>query len=180
MLRASPCKALRLRNAFPLVLGSVFVMFVLIVSAQTIHVLRVSDDDGNVLIFERVQEGTPFSHRYIHSVAKCPIVEKFVVDGQYRIVMTESWNCSFGAGIATEPPPGATDRMVDGFYVIENINETLPALSLHPVAFTDHTLTIAGTTWKMSQPPFVEKTVTIDVVEKRCWQYWITRYRPAD
>ncbi|WP_170105207.1 DUF1850 domain-containing protein [Desmospora activa] len=169
-------KALRFRNAFSFMIGVVLLVWVGVVLSQPIFVLRIADEAGNTLLVQRVESGTAFSHRYIHSVAKCPIIEKFEVDDQYRMVLMESWNCNFGAGIATEPPPGAVDRLVDGYYVIENIRQVMPELAFHPVTFTEDKLSVDQRSWNLSQPPFVGETITLTVEQTRVWHYWWERF----
>ncbi|WP_163969408.1 DUF1850 domain-containing protein [Oceanobacillus halotolerans] len=140
-----------------------------------VHVLYALDDNGNILIAERVNADMTFSSQYIHSVAKCPIIEKFEISDQYKMVLMESWNCSFGAGIETEPPPGATDRMEDGFYVIDNIQQVHDEIRFHPVAITDQVLTIGEKSWNVSRYPFVGKTFTVQIQEKAQLTYWLSK-----
>lgn len=169
-------KALRASNAFLFITG----IFAVVLAGvwfitQPVHVVRVSLESGDEMILRQVQPGTPFSQRYIHSVAKCPIIEKFIIDEQFRMVLMESWNCSFGAGIATEPPPGATDRLEDGFYVIDEIEQEIPVLYVHAVSFTDHHLRIDHEDWNLSRPPFVGETIKMEVAMLTKWHYWWSR-----
>ncbi|MDR6224561.1 DUF1850 domain-containing protein [Desmospora profundinema] len=166
-------KALRFRNAFSFLLGAVLFLGAVLVLSQSIVVLQVVDETDQPLIIHPVESGTRFSHQYRHSVAKCPIIEKFELDNQSRMVLMESWNCSFGAGIATEPPPGASDRLVDGFYVIEDIGQVVPELFFHPVAITDHRLTVENQTWNLSEPPFEGQTIRLTIEQTTRWRYWV-------
>lgn len=84
------------------------------------------------------------------------------------MVLMESWNCSFGAGIETKPPPGATDRMEDGYYVIDNIDQTFQEILLHPVSIAEQKLTIDGHTWNISRKPFEGRTFSLEI-EKQNW-----------
>src|SRR5699024_852546 len=134
---------------------------------KDVHVMYAMADNGDVLIAERINADTTFSSRYLHSVAKCPIIEIYEVNDAYEMVLMESWNCSFGAGIETEPPPGATDRMEDGFYVIEQIDQTFQEVLFHPVSIADQTLTIDGKNWDLSRKPFEGRTFSLEIEKDR-------------
>ncbi|WP_373894113.1 DUF1850 domain-containing protein [Virgibacillus natechei] len=141
-------------------------------SLTNVHVMYAIDEDGNILISKQVNADTTFSSEYIHSVVKCPIIEKHEVNEQGEMILMESWNCSFGAGIETEAPPGATDRLEDGFYVIDNINQVLPEILYHPVEMSDQILTIDDQEWNISKEPFVGKTFSLTVEEESLLVYW--------
>ncbi|WP_176448535.1 DUF1850 domain-containing protein [Lentibacillus sp. CBA3610] len=132
-------------------------------------------DNGDVLIAERVNADTTFSSRYLHSVVKCPIIEKYEVNGDYEMVLMESWNCSFGAGIETEPPSGSTDRMEDGFYVIDNIDKLFQEVLFHPVSIAEQTITIDGQTWDISREPFVGRTFSLVIEQENRLTYLWTK-----
>lgn len=165
-------KALRFRNAFFLFCGLTLI-FAIVVANHSIPVLQIRDETDRPLRLHKIEREAALTHQYRHSVAKCPIIEKFVVDRQNRIVLMESWNCSFGAGIATKPPPGADQRLVEGFYVITNIRQVMPELAIHPVSFAEHRLTVDQETWNLSRPPFEGQTVTIRIQPMKRWQYWL-------
>lgn len=137
-----------------------------------VPVLYAIDEEENILISERVDADTTFMSEYIHSVVKCPIIEKLEVNDQFEIVLMESWNCSFGAGIETESPPGATDRIEDGFYVIDNMNQVFTEISFHPVEMSDQILTIDDKEWNLSKEPFVGETFSLTVEVESLFIYW--------
>ncbi|SFD65863.1 hypothetical protein SAMN05216238_10325 [Lentibacillus persicus] len=139
-----------------------------------VYVMYAMADNGDVLIAERINADTTFSSRYLHSVAKCPIIEKYEVNKAYEMVLMESWNCSFGAGIETNPPPGATDRMEDGYYVIDDIEKTFQEILFHPVSIAEQKLTIDGRTWNISQKPFEGRTFSL-VIEQENWFSFLSR-----
>ncbi|TRM10866.1 DUF1850 domain-containing protein [Lentibacillus cibarius] len=162
------------RRAFLLFLMMMTVIGIYLL-LSTVHVLYAKADNGDVLIAERVSADTSFSSRYTHSVAKCPIIEKYEVSNNYEMVLMESWNCSFGAGIETEPPPGATDRLEDGFYIIDEIDKPFQEVLFHPVSFTDQTITIDEETWNISKEPFVGRTFALTIKKENWFSYLWTK-----
>ncbi|TFJ91271.1 DUF1850 domain-containing protein [Lentibacillus salicampi] len=143
---------------------------------KDVHVMYATADNGDVLIAERISSDTTFSSRYLHSVVKCPIIEKYVVGDDYEMVLMESWNCSFGAGIETEPPPGATDRLEDGFYVIDQIDKPFQEVLFHPVSIAEQVLTIDGEKWDISNEPFEGRTFSLQI-EKENWLTYLWKRR---
>ncbi|WP_170848174.1 DUF1850 domain-containing protein [Lentibacillus halodurans] len=139
---------------------------------SNVYVIYATADNGDILIAERVNADTTFSSRYLHSVAKCPVIEKYEVNNNDKMVLMESWNCSFGAGIETEPPPGAADHMEDGFYVIDDIDKPLQEILFHPVRIAEQTLTIDGKSWDISREPFVGRTFTL-VIKQEKWPAYL-------
>ncbi|WP_390358692.1 DUF1850 domain-containing protein [Virgibacillus byunsanensis] len=142
---------------------------------SNVHVMYAIDEEENILIMEQVNADTTFSSEYIHSVAKCLIIEKFEVNDNHEMVLMESWNCSFGAGIETKPPPGATDRLEDGFYVIDDINQVFTDISLHAVPMNEQIIKIDGKQWNVSEAPFVGKNFTISIEKENVLTYWIKK-----
>lgn len=142
------------------------------VCSSRVPIIYAIDTDGRILIAQHVNTGTTLESQYIHSVARCPIIEKFEINETYDIVLMESWNCSFGAGIETETPDDASTRMENGYYVYENINQPFSEIAFHAVALNDHTLTIDDKTWELSKHPFRGTTLTIFVTEERRLAYW--------
>ncbi|MFD1363451.1 DUF1850 domain-containing protein [Lentibacillus salinarum] len=136
-----------------------------------VHVMFAKADNGDVLIAKRINADTHFSSRYIHSVEKCPIIEKYVVSADYVMVLMESWNCNFGAGIETQPPPGATDRLEDGYYVIDDIDKAFDDVLFHPVSIAEQQLTIDDETWEISREPFEGRTFRLFIEKETVLMY---------
>ncbi|GAB4074898.1 hypothetical protein GCM10028778_24010 [Barrientosiimonas marina] len=154
--------------------GLLFGIFLLIggfVLLSSVHVMLGEADNGDVLLAQRVNTDTQWSSRYIHSVEKCPIIEKYEIDDQYKMVLMESWNCSFGAGIATQSPPGATDRLEDGYYVIDDIDKPFDDVLFHPVSIAEQELTIDGETWQISRQPFEGRTFSLKIEKETRMTY---------
>ncbi|RYG72246.1 DUF1850 domain-containing protein [Lentibacillus lipolyticus] len=145
------------------IITGVIILIGIYLLQSDVRVMYAEADNGDVLIAEFVNADTNVSSRYIHSVAKCPIIEKYEVDNDDDIVLMESWNCSFGAGIETEPPPGATDRLDDGFYIIESIEKEFQQVLFHPVRIAKQTITIDGKTWDIYKEPFVGRTFSLTI-----------------
>ncbi|MFD2762463.1 DUF1850 domain-containing protein [Lentibacillus juripiscarius] len=148
------------------IITGIFILIGIYLLQSDVHVMYAEADNGDVLIAELVNADTNVSSRYIHSVAKCPIIEKYEVNSEYDMVLMESWNCSFGAGIETEPPPGATDRLEDGFYVIDSIEKKFQEVLFHPVRMAKQTITIDRKTWDIYKEPFVGRTFSLHIKEE--------------
>lgn len=169
-------RALSLDNApfFPIILCvlltyELFIMWQF--SFQKMDVLLLSNEEEHRVIWSGVvEQGMEVSHRYIHSVERCPIIEKFTVDDASRLVLMESWNCSFGAGIASDDGTGR-GTLKEGFYVIEDIRQPFQELRFSAASFTEHTLTINEETIQLSKH-FPEKTIRLHIEQLRRYQTW--------
>lgn len=155
------------------VMGFLLFGFVIHITLSTVNVMTGTLEDTNeVILIQKIDSETTVESEYLHSVEKCPIIEKYTLNNQYEMVLQESWNCSFGAGIATEPPPGAKGRLEPGYYVIDQINQMLPSIDFHPVPIAEQTLTIDGVKWFIYKPPFAGKTFTLTTTKKARIVYW--------
>ncbi|WP_054752176.1 DUF1850 domain-containing protein [Piscibacillus salipiscarius] len=126
---------------------------VLLLTIQSGKKLVIEDlQTGHILWQEQVDRGDWFSHRYIHSVEKSPVIEKFKISGDWRILTMESWTKSFGAGLPYEDKGDV--EMKDGFFVIKNLNRPVFGGELkfqpshlypHTFKFKDQTITFFRT-----------------------------------
>lgn len=140
--------------------------------ASNITVIQAHNEDGDLLIEKQVTTDTTLQSRYVHSVARCPMIEKFEVNDKNEILLMESWNCSFGAGIEAETPQGATQRMEEGYFVFDEINKPLSQLAFHAVQMNQQTLKIDDQTWNFSEKPFLDKTIYLRMKEESRIIYW--------
>ncbi len=166
----------RLSKRFYLLVGfALCIAFVVAWLLLPVHVLQATDDEEHLLSLEPVQAGMSILYNYTHSVEKCPMQEQFFVGEQFELILHTSWNCNFGAGIASELPKGSSGSFKDGSYVMENINQVIPALFLHPVKIANQTLTVGPNTWRLSEHPFVGKTITIKVDRQPRYEYLMNK-----
>ncbi|WP_332634461.1 DUF1850 domain-containing protein [Halalkalibacter flavus] len=77
----------------------------------------------NDIVFweEKIQPHDTFYHEYLHSVELSPVREYFTIDEEFRMIATESWTKSFGAGLPYETKDNF--EIVDGFFVIQDHRE---------------------------------------------------------
>ncbi|WP_128895766.1 DUF1850 domain-containing protein [Longirhabdus pacifica] len=174
----------RLNSKKTLLKGSVFFSIFLIVIivliflfGKRIHVFTISDEYGKEVYYvQRVETGAQLSHTFIHSVELCPLTEKWTLNEQLQFVLMESWNCSFGAGIAYNAEHAGTGAMKDGFYVIKDMNVVQGPIYMHPRDFTDHHFQIDDTTLNLSER-FPNEIIYIQVENYPKWKYWYYKYQ---
>lgn len=160
------------RTGWRLLFLSLLIGVVVYLLASHISVIKAYDENDNLLFLKQVNIETTIESNYIHSVARCPMIEKFEVSAKDEIVLMESWNCSFGAGIEAETPVGATTRMENGYFIYGDINEPYKKLSLHAAQINQQTLTIDDETWDFSQKPFLDETINLYITKERRIVYW--------
>lgn len=94
-------------------------------------ILEIIDDSTKKVIFSRrVVPGNSFSTLYIHSVEKTLVQEIFVIDNQYRIILSETQVSSTGAGLPSQIFGEEQFRLQNGKFIISNINRFLPFIPL--------------------------------------------------
>ena len=99
--------------------------------AATEGILEIIDYSTKKIIFSRrVLPGDNFSTLYIHSVEKTPVKEIFVIDNQYRIILSETQVSSSGAGLPSQIFDEEQFLLKDGKFIINNINRILPFIPL--------------------------------------------------
>lgn len=141
----------------------------LLVSQVT--VIQAADDAGSILKVQQVNGDSTMIFRYIHSVARCPMLEKYEITDEHEILLKESWNCSFGAGIEAQTPEGSTIRKEDGYFIYEGLDQTFAELSIHAVELNNYTIQIDEQTWKLSQAPFLGQTISFSIKKQNRFLY---------
>src|SRR5699024_6012653 len=153
-----------------LLLGLLVVLGILLLS--NITVIHAYNETGDLLIEKKVTTDTTIQSRYIHSVARCPMIEKFAINDDNDFLLMESWNCSFGAGIEAEKPQGAMQRMEDGYLVYDEINKPLSQFAVHAALINEQMLKIDDQTWNFSEEPFLDETIELYIKEESRLIYW--------
>ncbi|WLV24322.1 DUF1850 domain-containing protein [Aciduricibacillus chroicocephali] len=140
------------------------VLFILALASMLlirVPVIYGIDEEGEVLLKKRVSPGDELISEYVHSVEKCPMKERFKVNHNLDILLKESWNCNFGAGIESSLPEGTTGSFENGYYKIKGINQQFNEIQFHPVAIAKQRLMVRNKTWDLYKEPFEGRTFTL-------------------
>lgn len=103
--------------------------------------LCLEDDKGKILFEKRVHNGDEFAIRFIHSVAKTPVTDYFIVkDG--KIFLDKTIYHDFGAGLPHNPGKGQEMKTEHGEISITGFNREIPELALRVGRIAEHTLVL--------------------------------------
>ncbi|WP_034626638.1 DUF1850 domain-containing protein [Halalkalibacter okhensis] len=128
-------KALLLSTAF-LFLLIIVVLWKFTPSEKHEYFLQIYLPYNDIVFWEeKIQPNDTFYHEYLHSVELSPVREYFTIDDEYRMIATESWTKSFGAGLPYETKDHL--EIVDGFFVIQDHRE-LEYLNILPSHLYPH------------------------------------------
>ncbi|RCW60285.1 uncharacterized protein DUF1850 [Halanaerobium sp. ST460_2HS_T2] len=102
-----------------------------------VNVLQIIDYQEDKLIWQkRAEEGAEFSIKYLHSVARTPVIEFFEIkDG--KILLTGTEYESYGAGLPTEAVRGEY-LVKDDKFIIKDIDQYLPEILLRVSDYAKH------------------------------------------
>lgn len=109
------------------------------VARQSCPVLTVSDAAGRVVLERAFPEGAAFGIRFIHSVAKSPVIDWYSAPGG-RLQMDKTVYQDFGAGLPHMPGPGQVMTQRNGRVVISGYNMPLPSFDVRVGRVAQHTL----------------------------------------
>ncbi|GEL77808.1 DUF1850 domain-containing protein [Tenuibacillus multivorans] len=125
--------------------------------------------NGDILWQEEVHRGDWFSHRYIHSVERSPVEEKFKIDEDWVILTMESWTKSFGAGLPYEYKGDV--KMEDGYFIIQNLNRPVfgGELKMQPSHLYPHAFHFKDQEVTLSEPPYSDTQILIEVQDMNIW-----------
>lgn len=99
---------------------------------------------GNILASYPMEEGGEFSVRFIHSVNKSPVEDRYRIENG-GIVVYETAYYSFGAGVQTELEEGQTLTYAeDGAMIISGFDKPIADLSYIVSPVYDHILLVNG------------------------------------
>ncbi|ADO76581.1 DUF1850 domain-containing protein [Halanaerobium praevalens] len=109
----------------------IFLSLILIFSLNFIKIsfLEIIDYQADkTILAEKVDNGDQFSLKYLHSVARTPVIEFFKIKDQ-KILLTGTEYQSYGAGLPTSNNLG--DYILkDNKFIIQNIDQVLPEIML--------------------------------------------------
>lgn len=114
-------------------------LFIIIFSLSVFKVvtLQLIDYRTDKIIWEeKVETGDNFAIKYLHSVARTPVIEFFEIkDG--KILLTGTEYQSYGAGLPTSAERGEY-LVEDDKFIIKDINQFLPEIMLRVSDYAEH------------------------------------------
>ncbi|MCD8511374.1 MAG: DUF1850 domain-containing protein [Bacillus sp. (in: Bacteria)] len=148
----------------------VSLFFILLLLALTFinspyRALVILDDKTEEILWQnRIENNEWFSHQYIHSVERSPVLEKFRVDSDGVIYTMESWTKSFGAGLPHTQE--GTVELRDGYYILKDLNRPVHGgvLLMQPSAMFPHSFYFQEQEVMLSEAPFAGTRIRIEVV----------------
>lgn len=103
------------------------------------YLLLLEDEKGDILYSVPLNEGGNFAIRFIHSVAKSPVTDHFIIK-EGKIFLDKTIYHDFGAGLPHAPENGQTMKAENGEISITGFNRELPYLAIRVGRVADHTL----------------------------------------
>lgn len=158
---------------FLLLLSALILIFSLFVFE--VHTLQIIDFRTNKTIWEeKVTDGDTFSIRYLHSVAKTPVIEFFEIkDG--KILLTGTEYQSYGAGLPTSAEQ--VDYIVaDDKFIIKNINQQLPEIMLRVSDYAQHEFIYNEKNYKLYENVKTETLLKIKTEKFSYLRFILRRY----
>ncbi|WP_304507341.1 DUF1850 domain-containing protein [Anaerotignum sp.] len=99
---------------------------------------------GNILASYPMEEGGEFSVRFMHSVNKSTVEDRYRIENG-KIVVYETVYYNFGAGVQTEVEDGQTLTYgEDGSMIVSGFDKPIPDLSYNVSPVYDHILSVNG------------------------------------
>jgi hypothetical protein len=118
-------------------LALLLLIIVFSLSVFKVVTLQLIDYRTDKIIWEeKVETGDKFAIKYLHSVARTPVIEFFEIkDG--KILLTGTEYQSYGAGLPTSAVSGEY-IVEDDKFIIKNINQFLPDIMLRVSDYAEH------------------------------------------
>lgn len=119
--------------------------------------VEIVNEEGETVA--RFADVSSFSLRHIHSVMKTPVLDSYEVVGRRHFVQTETRYRSLGAGL---PSSGIGEfRREEGWFVRENLDGTLPRITIRVGRFSNQVLTVQGREIRLADLDTPGKPLTI-------------------
>src|SRR6056297_4039929 len=137
-----------------------FIILIFSLLVFKVNVLQIINYQSDKIIWEqKVKDGDDFSIKYLHSVAKTPVIEFFEIkDG--KILLTGTEYQSYGAGLPTSDEQG--DYIVDNDkFIIKNIDQKLPEIMLRVSDYAQHKFIYNDKTYKLYESVKTETLLQI-------------------
>lgn len=135
------------RNLLGIVLGILLTFGLVFISLQPC--LFVESESGLLKWFFISTDQKTVSLRFIHSVERTPVLEKYKVNGQHKLVLYETEYESFGVGLPFLASEGRFHAK-DGRFVME-MDRVFPSVSLRTGPEAQLTLTVNSQQYPLYQ-----------------------------
>jgi hypothetical protein len=142
---------------------------------QEITLLKIIDYKENNIIWEaKVDEGDEFTIKYLHSVAKTPVLEIFeIINGEIVLISTEYQ--SYGAGLPFLNEHQYT--LEDNKFIIREINKELPEILLRVSDYALHEFIFKNKVYKLYKLVKDETLLEISTEKTNYLYYYIGRLK---
>jgi len=157
------------------------IIIILIISAayylynQEITLLKVIDYKENNIIWEsEVEEGDQFTIKYLHSVARTPVLEIFdIKNGDIRLISTEYE--SYGAGL---PFLNKHEYILkDNKFIIRGINQKLPDILFRVSDYALHEFIFKNNSYKLYEIVKTETLLQFKTEEMNYFEHYYEEVR---
>jgi hypothetical protein len=101
----------------------------LLLTLFPVHVLSLGKE-GKLVSVKKIRPGNVFSLGYLHSVEKSDVWERFIIDADYRIVLTETKFQGQAAGLPSALAPGERLTREGRWFRISGMARVLPHVLL--------------------------------------------------
>lgn len=119
----------------------------LLFPVPTLTVGSFSAENGEPVMVVPLSRGGEFTIKYIHSVDRLPIYERFIVDDEYNLLLSEVGFIALGAGMADS----GGKLVYDGQWtLIKDMDRELPSFYLRVSSIGEQTLFIDGRVIKLA------------------------------
>ena len=152
-----------------------FIILIFSLLVFKVNVLQIINYQSEKIIWEqKVKAGDDFSIKYLHSVAKTPVIEFFEIkDG--KILLTGTEYQSYGAGLPTSAEMGEYIVENDKF-IIKNINQFLPEIMLRVSDYAQHEFIFKQENYKLYKNIKTETLLQIKTEEISYFTFILRRF----
>ena len=159
---------------FFLLIVSILILIISL-SIFKVNTLQIIDYQADKIIWEKkLTDGDNFSIKYLHSVAKTPVIEFFEIKNG-EILLTGTEYQSYGAGLPTSAGQG-NYITADGKFIIENINQRLPEIMLRVSDYAQHEFIFNNKTFKLYEKVETETLLQIKTTAFSYLSFILRRY----
>ncbi|GAX91232.1 hypothetical protein EFBL_2898 [Effusibacillus lacus] len=136
--------------------------------------LAIKDgNSGQVLLSLPMKPDDSFSLRYIHSIHRTTVIEKYYIDEHLNLVVDEMIFDSYGVGIPSELEPGQQLAMENGKFILRNVNRKLPYFDQRiGQEIANHVLMVKGREIPLSWISLPGSSVRFQAIRETSLQYF--------
>ncbi|WP_309118581.1 DUF1850 domain-containing protein [Paenibacillus sp.] len=131
------------------------------------------EPEGGLMLAVPVRAADPFEIRFIHSVHRTPVIERYRVGKDRSLVLEQVVYESYGIGNPSSPEPGERFRMEDGKFVIDRMDRRFRVLRLRiGREVANHELTVAGRTYPHAEWSEPGRRIRLEAKRVSVWEVW--------